>query len=154
MVNRAFTQTPLAQYPRKDSQDKDSIDATPTEYSKSGTDADSAHSSTAFDPSQTKPETEKNSSEVGFTLPLAPFFGQSLEEGTEESNVMIEVEDVEASRKAQKANFGALKGSDLDVSPANPEVSKQRGQTEGGAENSPSEGKRSGGGGQEKNGKI
>jgi len=108
MINRAFTQTSLARYPRKDSQDKDSIDPSPTEYSKSGTDADSAHKSSAFDPSQTKPETEKNSSE----------------------------------------------GSDLDVSPANPEVSKQRDQTEGGAENSPSEGKRSGGGGQQKSGKI
>jgi len=47
-----------------------------------------------------------------------------------------------------------VKGSALDVSPANPEVSKQRDPKEGGAEKSPSEGKRSGGGGQKKSGEI
>jgi hypothetical protein len=43
-------------------------------------------------------------------------------------------------------------GNPLDVSPANPEVSKQRGTTEGGAENGSAEGKRSGGGNPNKNG--
>jgi len=105
---RTFTQTPLARYPRKDSQDKDSIDASATEYSKSGTDDSAAHKSSAFDPSDTDPQSEKDNAE----------------------------------------------GSALDVSPANPSVSKQRDQTEGGAENSPSEGKRSGGGGQKKNGET
>lgn len=95
-----------------------------------------------------------DSAEVGFTLPLAPFFGQSLAEGMEESNVKVELKDAENVGKAQEANLYALKGSDLDVSPANPDVSKQRDQTEGGAENSPSEGKRSGGGGQKKSGEI
>jgi len=105
---RTFTQTPLTRYPRKGSQDKDSIDRTATEYSKTGSDDSTAQMDAAFDPSNTDPQAEKNDSE----------------------------------------------GSELDVSPANPDVSKQRGQTEGGAENSPSEGKRSGGGGQKKNKEI
>jgi len=45
-------------YPQKDTQDKDSLKPRSTEYSKSGSD-DAAASGTAFDPNQTKPETEK-----------------------------------------------------------------------------------------------
>jgi len=43
-------------------------------------------------------------------------------------------------------------GNPLDVSPANPEVSKQRGTTEGGSENAGGEGMRSGSGSPKKNG--
>jgi hypothetical protein len=43
-------------------------------------------------------------------------------------------------------------GNPLEVSPANPEVSKQRGITEGGAENSDGEEKKSGGGSPKRNG--
>jgi len=94
---RTFTTTPSALLPRKGSQDRESIDTEPTEYSKSGTDSESAaQEEAAFDPNNTKPETEK---------------------------------DV-AGQGQGKA------GNPLEVSPANPEVSKQKGETEGGAENS------------------
>jgi hypothetical protein len=56
---RQLHQTTAFGSPRKDAQGKDEIDAAPTEYSKSGTDSDVAHSDTAFDPDTTKPETEK-----------------------------------------------------------------------------------------------
>lgn len=47
-------------YPRKDSQDKDSINTEATEYSKSGTDDASAkQEEAAFDPSTTDPKEEK-----------------------------------------------------------------------------------------------
>ena len=59
LSHRCFTTTPTVSFPRKESQDKDSIDRRSTEYSQSGTDDDAASSSTAFDPNQTKPETEQ-----------------------------------------------------------------------------------------------
>lgn len=59
-MRRPFHKTPLQNYPRKDSQDKDSINTEATEYSKSGTDDQSAAAteSTAFDPKTTSPEAE------------------------------------------------------------------------------------------------
>jgi len=101
---RPFTQTTRTAYPRKGSEDKDSINTEATEYSKSGTDDASAkQEEAAFDPSTTDPKTEKN--------------------------VAGEGQD----------------GNPLEVSPANPEVSKPRGEQEGGAENA-GENKASGGG--------
>ncbi|KAF7891811.1 hypothetical protein EAF00_008113 [Botryotinia globosa] len=93
---RSFTNTPTSLLPRKDSQHKDSIDTTATEYSKSGSDdAAAREESAAFDPSITSPESEKS----------------------------------EAGKGGD--------GNPLDVSPANQEVSKPRGEQEGGAERSP-----------------
>jgi len=100
---RPLSQTSFARYPRKDSQDKDSINTEATEYSKSGTDDASARQEEAsFDPSTTDPQQELD--QAG--------------EGNE--------------------------GNPLDVSPANPQVSKQRGETEGGAQNSGGDGQKSG----------
>jgi hypothetical protein len=48
--------SPIQAFPRKGSQDKDSIDTAPTEYSKSGSDPGAAQSDTAFDPNTTTPE--------------------------------------------------------------------------------------------------
>ncbi|CCU74233.1 hypothetical protein BGHDH14_bgh03666 [Blumeria hordei DH14] len=46
--------------PRKDTQDRESMDTAPTEYSKSGTDTTSAkQEKAAFDPTVTSPEKEK-----------------------------------------------------------------------------------------------
>jgi len=59
---RCFTATPSPFFPRKESQDKDSIDTRTSEYSQSGTDDDAASSNTAFNPNQTKPETERQTS--------------------------------------------------------------------------------------------
>merc|ERR1711900_76662 len=101
-----FSQSTTRAYPRKDSQDKDSIDTEATESSTRGTDDGAARQEeAAFDPSTTDPQKEK---------------------------------DI-----AGKGNEGS--GNPLDVSPANPEVSKQRGETEGGAEKGV--GKRQSGGG-------
>ncbi|PSS22282.1 hypothetical protein M430DRAFT_65476 [Amorphotheca resinae ATCC 22711] len=58
---RPFSQSSLGSYPRKDSQDKDSINTESTEYSKSGTDDATARQDTAFDPTKTDPEEQKNS---------------------------------------------------------------------------------------------
>lgn len=58
---RPYSRTPLSRYPRKDSQDKDSINTEATEYSKSGTDDGSAkQEEAAFDPKTTDPAKEKD----------------------------------------------------------------------------------------------
>lgn len=63
---RPFSQSAIRAYPRKNSQDKDSMDTEPTEYSKSGTDAEAAgEGQAAFDPSITKPGEEKNKAGEG-----------------------------------------------------------------------------------------
>ncbi|KZF21096.1 hypothetical protein L228DRAFT_284168 [Xylona heveae TC161] len=101
---------------RKDAQDKDSLKPEPTEYSKSGSDAQAAQTEeAAFDPQKTSPETEK---------------------GT-------------AGSEANDSN-------PLEVSPANQEVSKPRGSTEGGPEGSAPGGREraSGGGSPKKHGKT
>ncbi|KAL8666927.1 MAG: hypothetical protein Q9202_001167 [Teloschistes flavicans] len=59
--HRPLSQSTRLAYPRKDSQDKDSINTEATEYSKSGTDDASArHDDTAFDPSTTDPHEQKD----------------------------------------------------------------------------------------------
>ncbi|SLM34063.1 hypothetical protein LPUS_02737 [Lasallia pustulata] len=65
-TNRPFSHSPPLAYPRKDSQDKDSIQAEATEYSKSGTDDDAARQEeAAFDPEKTSPEDEKDTAGDG-----------------------------------------------------------------------------------------
>ncbi|KAF6228020.1 hypothetical protein HO133_007748 [Letharia lupina] len=101
-IHRQFSQTLSFALPRKDSQDKDSINTEATEYSKSATDDEGARQEdAAFDPDITDPQEQKDKA------------GEGTGKGTDTNNP-------------------------LDVSPANPEVSKQRGETEGGAENSSS----------------
>jgi hypothetical protein len=59
-------QSSLIRLPRKDSQDKDSINTDATEYTKSGTDDDAARNEkAAFDPSQTTPGKEKEKAGEG-----------------------------------------------------------------------------------------
>jgi hypothetical protein len=63
---RQLHQAPLLRFPRKDSQDKDSINRESTEYSKSGTDDQAAEQKqAAFDPNQTSPEQEKKTAGEG-----------------------------------------------------------------------------------------
>lgn len=70
---RRSIQTTLARRSKKDDlMDKDSIDTTSTEYSKSEGDGSAAQKSDAFDPSKTKPEQEGSSVSV-FKLGL-PFY--------------------------------------------------------------------------------
>lgn len=58
---RPISHSTCVNYPRKDSQDKDSINTEATEYSKSGTDDASARQdNTAFDPSTTDPGEQKD----------------------------------------------------------------------------------------------
>ena len=65
-------QSSLLRLPRKDSQDKDSINTDATEYSKSGTDDDAARNEkAAFDPSQTAPGEEKKRASEGNEVWLA-----------------------------------------------------------------------------------
>ncbi|KAI9751644.1 MAG: hypothetical protein M4579_005969 [Chaenotheca gracillima] len=109
---QSFHSSRTTNLPRKDSQDKDSINTEATEYSKSGTDDQSAQQQeAAFDPKMTDPQEMK-----------------------------------------AKAGEGEGDGPNpLDVSPANPDVSKPRKSTEGGAETSANSGsRRSSGGGSPK----
>ena len=56
-----ISHTTSLRHPRKDSQDKDSINTEATEYSKSGTDDESARQEdTAFDPGVTEPGHQKD----------------------------------------------------------------------------------------------
>lgn len=74
VASRPFSQVP-ARFARKDTQDKDSLKPEPNEYSKSGSDdAAAAVEQAAFDPNQTRPETEQatadkeSGSDVSFVL--------------------------------------------------------------------------------------
>lgn len=61
---RPFSSAPSTLYPRKDSQDKDSLNPRSTEYSKTGTDdAVAENPDAAFNPNKTRPEQEKATSE-------------------------------------------------------------------------------------------
>lgn len=74
---RQFSQSSWLGYPRKDSQDKDSISTEATEYSKSGTDDASARQEDAsFDPSITDPGKEKE--KAGERNSVRPPFYQLL----------------------------------------------------------------------------
>lgn len=58
---RNFSRLTWLALPRKDSQDRESIDRESTEYSKSGTDDEAAGlDQAAFDPNTTEPGAEKN----------------------------------------------------------------------------------------------
>lgn len=63
--------TPALLFPRKNTQDKDSMDTNPTEYSKSGGDPMTAQTDTAFDGNNTSPEGQEASAAketVSFTF--------------------------------------------------------------------------------------
>lgn len=70
---RLFSSTPLVNYPRKDSQDKDSINTEATEYSKSATDDESARQQdAAFNPDVTQPQKEKHVAGEGNSVSIEP----------------------------------------------------------------------------------
>jgi len=97
-AKRHFRQGTRCSFAQKNDQDKDSINTDHTEYSKSGTDNETAEQEeAAFSPKETRPEEELKTAGKG--------------KGGEEAE-----------------------GNPLDVSPANQEVSKPRGEQEGGAE--------------------
>lgn len=62
---RQFQSSALRPMPSKAGQDKDSIDTTSNEYSKSGGDGQAAGEAAAFDPNTTRPETEMEESGNG-----------------------------------------------------------------------------------------
>ena len=63
---RQFSQSTWLAYPRKDSQDKDSINTEATEYSKSATDDEGArHDDAAFNPDITDPQQQKDKASEG-----------------------------------------------------------------------------------------
>ncbi|KAG8532836.1 uncharacterized protein KY384_002714 [Bacidia gigantensis] len=102
---RPFSRSHPFTYPRKDSQDKDSINTESSEYSKSGTDdaasgRNTGAGDTAFDPDVTDPQAEYR-------------------------NEGGNVSDSDARQDSQNP---------LNVSPANPDVSAPRDEQEGGAE--------------------
>lgn len=63
---RQFSQSSRLAYPRKDSQDKDSINTEATEYSKSASDDEGARQGdAAFDPNITDPQKQKDKAGEG-----------------------------------------------------------------------------------------
>ena len=65
-TSRSLFQSAFVAYPRKDSQDKDSVQPESSEYSKSGTDDGAAsQDEAAFDPDQTSPQQEKDTAGKG-----------------------------------------------------------------------------------------
>lgn len=65
-IHRQFSQTLSFALPRKDSQDKDSINTEATEYSKSATDDEGARQEdAAFDPDITDPQEQKDKAGEG-----------------------------------------------------------------------------------------
>ena len=63
---RQFSQSTWLAYPRKDSQDKDSMNTEATEYSKSATDDEGArHDDAAFNPDITDPQQQKDKAAEG-----------------------------------------------------------------------------------------
>jgi len=66
LSTRPFTSTTRTLYPRKDSQDKDSINRESNEYAKSGTDDQAAaQDDAAYNPNKTSPEDQKETAGVG-----------------------------------------------------------------------------------------
>ena len=138
---RQFSHSNRLSYPRKDSQHKDSINTEATEYSKSATDDESARQGdSAFDPDITNPQHAKDVAEQnkGVRIPY---------------NFLILLPAILILMFLQDTN------NPLDVSPANPEVSKSRPKQEGGSQNSSassnatSDRERSSGGGSPSKGK-
>ena len=63
---RQFSQSTGLAYPRKDAQDKDSMNTEATEYSKSATDDEGArHDDAAFNPDITDPQAQKDKAGEG-----------------------------------------------------------------------------------------
>lgn len=58
-----FLSTTRPLFARKGAEDKDSMDTSPTEYSKSGSDSEAAHTDAAFNPNKTSPEAAEASAE-------------------------------------------------------------------------------------------
>jgi hypothetical protein len=74
LQSRRLHQTSLLRLPRKDSQDKDSINTEATEYTKSGTDdGAAAQEEAAFDPNNTSPEGEMKKAGEGNEVSFGPF---------------------------------------------------------------------------------
>ena len=72
---RYFSLSSRLAYPRKDSQDKDSINPEATEYSKSATDDESARQDeAAFDPSMTDPHEQHAKAGEGRGVSISTFF--------------------------------------------------------------------------------
>lgn len=63
IIQPRFLSTSRPLFLQKDAQDKDSIQTTSNEYSKSGSDDAAAHTDAAFDPKQTSPEAAEASAE-------------------------------------------------------------------------------------------
>ena len=78
LLGQQFSQDSRSSYPRKDSQDKDSINTEATEYSKSGSDDEGARQQdSAFDPGITDPQEEMDKA------------GEGTGEGTVSKHVLL-----------------------------------------------------------------
>ncbi|MCJ1479840.1 hypothetical protein MMC13_008526 [Lambiella insularis] len=121
LLNRSFTNTTHTSYPRADAQDKDSMNTEANEYAKSGTDDDAARQeSAAFDPDKTNPEEQKHIAGEG-----------------KSEYYMADRQGQNTTILAYTSIYQDNQSNPLEVSPANPDVSKQRPGQEKGAESSP-----------------
>ncbi|KAM0723969.1 hypothetical protein Q7P37_000960 [Cladosporium fusiforme] len=126
--SRPMSQTP-ALLARKDTQHKDSLKPEPNEYSKSGSDdAAAAVENAAFDPKQTRPETEKASAEA--------------ESGSEQQTSPLDVSPANHDVSATKTKNEGATGS-----PSGGQVSKSRETAASGGSSAPKSGGGKSGGG-------
>ena len=109
---RHFSQSQRPCWPKKQSQDRESIDTESTEYSKSDTDDSAAHSKVAFDPTTRSPEEEKS-------------------QASKEENVSQHSTDPCQTKYCADKKSLQGSGSPLDVSPANQDISKPKTESAG-----------------------
>ncbi|MCJ1351342.1 MAG: hypothetical protein MMC33_001326 [Icmadophila ericetorum] len=109
-IYRHFSQTAVSKYPRKDSQDKDSINTEATEYSKSGTDDEAARQEdTAYNPNKTDPDDQRKSAGQGVG-------GNPLEVSPANTDVSKQRPGTEEGAENSSAAGGDGSGSDKPTS--------------------------------------
>lgn len=99
-----FLSTTRPLFARKGAEDKDSINTTSNEYSKSGSDDAAAHTDAAFDPNQTSPEAAEASAEK--------------ESGGKDNSLNMSPGNHEASRANDSQIGGASQGTNDKASGA------------------------------------
>lgn len=173
---RMFSRSSTLNYPRKDSQDRSSISTEATEYSKSGTDDETAQQDDpSFDPKLTDPGAQKaeagENNQVGYIILFPRIFPIIIPQWVIPltlprrfdlaSSVFSSFIESLIFPLANTWDIFQGKTNPLEVSPANPDVSKQREPAEGGAENSgggsgstSDKRQRSGGGSPSKGGQV
>lgn len=106
---RQLSTTSSRPYPRKDAQDRESIDTNATEYSKSGSDDMAAHKDVAFEPGRTKPDEALDKAEKEVCLdrrPRLPMLATGVANQGDESTSQIVTSGHTKLDAEQQTSFG------------------------------------------------